>query len=343
MASNNGTVAILLVEDSELDADLATMHLRRSGLQFTIKRVEEREAFTTELMRGGYDLILSDFSLPRFDGMAALSLARELAPNAPFIFVSGVLGEEIAIESLKQGATDYVLKPRLERLGPAVQRALRESEAQNQRRRAEERTRLLVAELSHRVKNTLMTVISIAQQTMRRSDSLKTFETAFLGRMHALAGAHSLLLRANWGDMDLEELLSDALKAFRRGDGRHVILQGEPVRLPPQHALTVNLIIHELATNAAKYGALASDGGRIFVDWAIEQRDGDDHLRLTWREQDGPPVKEPLKRGFGSTLIQRSVGFELGGTVSLDFPETGVVCVLQFPLTPEQRDIALQA
>ncbi|PSC03385.1 histidine kinase [Alsobacter soli] len=335
-------VKILLVEDSELDADLVGEYLRKSGLSFSVTRVEDRAGFEAELAKGGYDLILSDFSLPSFDGMAALALRRERAPNVPFIFVSGVLGEEIAIESLKQGATDYVLKPRLQRLGPSVERALRESEAQSLRRRAEERTRLLVAELSHRVKNTLMTVISIAQQTLRRSDDLKAFETAFLGRMHALAGAHSLLLRANWGDMDLEELLSESLKPFRRGDGQHVLLHGQDVQLPPQHALTVNLIIHELATNAAKYGALASDGGRIFVDWTVEDRGGADHLHLTWREQDGPPVKEPLKRGFGSTLIQRSVGFELGGTVSLRFPQTGVVCELDFPLAPEPRDIEIQ-
>ncbi|WP_406854418.1 HWE histidine kinase domain-containing protein [Alsobacter sp. KACC 23698] len=336
-------VNILLVEDSELDADLVSEYLARSGLTFTIQRVESREDFTAQLHEGGYDLILSDFSLPSFDGMSALSLARELSPHTPFIFVSGVLGEEIAIESLKQGATDYVLKPRLQRLGPAVERALRESEVRHQRLRAEERTRLLVAELSHRVKNTLMTVISIAQQTLRRSSSLPEFEGAFMGRMHALAGAHSLLLRANWGDMDLDELLAEALKPFRRGDGGHVVLSGEPVQLPPQHALTVNLIIHELATNAAKYGALSSDKGQVFVDWTIGEADGRETLTLTWREQDGPPVAEPLKRGFGSTLIQRSVGFELGGSVKLAFPPTGVVCVLTFPLTPEPRDIQVQA
>lgn len=132
---------ILLVEDNAPHAELVEHFLREGGLHFQITRVETREAFVEQLERRAPDMILSDYALPAFDGYAALAIAREKAPHVPFIFVTGTMGEEVAIETLKNGATDYVLKTRLGRLGPAVQRALREAADRTQRQRAEEKLR----------------------------------------------------------------------------------------------------------------------------------------------------------------------------------------------------------
>jgi signal transduction histidine kinase len=134
-------IHILMLEDSLADAELVTHSLRRGGVAFSGERVETRAGFLRALELRPPDLILSDYSLPSFDGYAALAIAQEKCPDAPFIFVTGTLGEEVAIETLKQGATDYVLKHRLGRLVPSVQRALREAEARQQRQKAEEQLR----------------------------------------------------------------------------------------------------------------------------------------------------------------------------------------------------------
>lgn len=132
---------ILLLEDNAPHAELVEHFLRESGLRFRLVRVETRDTFTEQLERQPPDMILSDYALPSFDGYAALAIAREVVPNIPFIFVTGTMGEEVAIETLKNGATDYVLKTRLARLGPAVQRALREAADRRERQRAEDKLR----------------------------------------------------------------------------------------------------------------------------------------------------------------------------------------------------------
>ncbi len=140
-AASSPGLRILLVEDSRLHAELVEHVLRQGGVDFSIVRVENRERFQEQLAQAPPDLILSDYALPAFDGYEALAIARERAPDVPFIFVTGTMGEEVAIETLKSGATDYVLKTRLTRLVPAVRRALRESVERTERHRAEDRLR----------------------------------------------------------------------------------------------------------------------------------------------------------------------------------------------------------
>ena len=134
-------VRILHLEDSDLDADLITEHLRIGGVAHRTDRVWERADFVSLLSRGGYDLILADYKLPSFDGLSALDIARNLAPDLPFIFVSATLGEEVAIEALKNGATDYVIKSRLGRLATCVERAIRETSERRRREAAEAQMR----------------------------------------------------------------------------------------------------------------------------------------------------------------------------------------------------------
>ena len=129
---------LLLLEDDPVDADLVAATLSEAGLDCTAQRVDTRGDFLAALETGAFDLILADYSIPGFDGMTALSLARQQAPDIPFLFVSATIGEELAIDAMHHGATDYVLKQRLGRLVPSVQRALRERDDRRERKRAEE-------------------------------------------------------------------------------------------------------------------------------------------------------------------------------------------------------------
>ena len=141
VAEDTRTLCILDLEDDPLDTELVQANLAEGGITCEIVRVQTREEFVAALKGSDFDLIFSDYSLPSFDGLSALKLAKEIRPEVPFILVSGAIGEDRAIEALKSGATDYVLKQRLERLVPAVKRAIREAEDRIERRRAEEALR----------------------------------------------------------------------------------------------------------------------------------------------------------------------------------------------------------
>ena len=138
MSNDPNALRILDLEDDPVDTELLQANLMAGGISCEMVRVQTRADFEAALVNGDFDLVLSDYSLPSFDGLSALELAKEIRPEVPFILVSGAIGEERAIEALKSGATDYVLKQRLERLVPAVRRAVREAEERNERRRAEE-------------------------------------------------------------------------------------------------------------------------------------------------------------------------------------------------------------
>jgi two-component sensor histidine kinase len=331
------TIRILLLEDSDLDAELIALHLRKGDVAHAITRVTTREDYVAALS-GEYDLILADYSLPSFDGLSALTIAHERTPETPFIFVSGTLGEEIAIESFKRGATDYVLKQRLVRLPAAVTRALAEAKEKTERRQAEAQLRLLVAELSHRVNNTIAIIQSIATQTIRNAESLDDFKESFLARLLSLGKTHDLLTRTNWSGVLLREILIAELDPYQACDQERCVLSGPSVELFPSAALTLALTFHELATNAAKYGALSHSGGRLRVTWGVVP-DGACHLlTVTWREEGGPPVRAPARRGFGSRLIEHSMS-ALGGGARMDYAADGLSCDIRMPLESSPLDL----
>jgi two-component sensor histidine kinase len=321
---------ILLLEDSDFDAELISEHATRIEPKPQILRAVGRKDYVSALEGGTCDVILSDYSLPDFDGMAALEIAKEKAPNTPFIFVSGVLGEEIAIESFKKGATDYVLKQRLIRLPAAIERALGEARERRVRQQAEEQMKLLVAELSHRVKNTLAMVMSIVRRTAAGSRSVAEYEQALASRVRALSDAHALLFEANWGNTDLKRVLERTLAPFRSKDFNAIRFDGPVVSLDPRAALTLSLVVHELVSNATKYGALSVGTGRVDVRWSATTNGTGQTVVFCWREVGGPPVTEPERTGFGRTLITRSVEYELEGTSQLRFEPMGLVCEIQF-------------
>jgi PAS domain S-box-containing protein len=197
------------------------------------------------------------------------------------------------------------------------------------RKRAEMERDLLVAELSHRVKNTLATVISIARQSFSRNKSIEEARRSFDGRIQALAQTHGRLADGNWSGVSLRAILADEFAPYRREDGANVRLSGPDVTLNPKAAVVLGMAVHELATNAAKYGALASREGAVSVSWQVE---GEGDLLIRWAEDGGPPVSPPRRSGFGRLLLERALAADLRGKAQLDFAPEGIRCDVRLPL-----------
>ncbi len=204
-----------------------------------------------------------------------------------------------------------------------------------ERLRGEARLRLLVNELNHRVKNTLATVQSIASHTLRGAASPQAARADFEARILSLSRAHDVLTRQTWEGADLDEIAATTLEPFAAlGDGR-LVRQGPHVRVSPREALALSMALHELATNASKYGALSGDEGRVSLEWDLGRGVRARRLRLTWTETGGPPVSPPPRRGFGTRLIERGLARELNGSARVTFAPQGVVCTVEAVLEPE--------
>jgi two-component sensor histidine kinase len=214
------------------------------------------------------------------------------------------------------------------RLYQAAQREIAE------RRQAEQHRELLINELNHRVKNTLATVQSVAAQTLRDSALEHAVREALDARLIALSDAHNLLTEQNWESATLGAVVEMALRPYRSERGDRFNVGGPEVHLAPKTALAVAMALHELTTNAIKYGALSNDTGRVAIEWDLTLTGGPDErrLRMSWRESGGPPVQQPKRRGFGTRLVARGLSAELGGTVDLAFAPEGVICTIDAPL-----------
>jgi len=192
---------------------------------------------------------------------------------------------------------------------------------------SERRLRLLTNELNHRVKNTLATIQSIAAHTARRAGSLPDFRRVFEDRLMALSATHNILTQSSWEAAAVGDLAAQELAPFPESQVR---LDGERLELAARQALALGLVFHELATNAAKYGALSTPTGRVTISWRTsEQANGARLWTLEWREEGGPPVTAPKASGFGSQLIKVSVQQDLGGAVEIDYAPGGLVCRIQ--------------
>jgi PAS domain S-box-containing protein len=200
-----------------------------------------------------------------------------------------------------------------------------------ERRREEQRRLLLINELNHRVKNTLATVQSLAAQSFRDLRNIPEFKQ-YENRLVALSRAHDLLTRESWEGAEIHELLVACVSAVCLDSSRRFDISGPKIRLRPKLALALSLAFHELVTNAAKYGALLTERGRIKVQWYITGTQADRTMSLRWEEVDGPEVKIPSRSGFGSRLLQKALGREFGARSSLEFAERGVVFTVETPL-----------
>jgi two-component sensor histidine kinase len=192
---------------------------------------------------------------------------------------------------------------------------------------------LLIEELNHRVKNTLAILQSIATQTFRSASRAE--REKFEGRLGALAEAHNLLSQEKWQGSDLQDIIARVLNPYLLNNPDRVRMFGPKVPLSPRLAVILSMILHEIATNAAKYGALSNDTGTVTLDWEIIEESDGRKLRLIWTEAGGPHVTAPVQRGFGSRLIERSARDQLGGEATVDFLPRGVVCTVTSALDKE--------
>jgi two-component sensor histidine kinase len=199
-----------------------------------------------------------------------------------------------------------------------------------ERKPAEERQQLLMAELNHRLRNILARMSLIVEHSRRKADSVDALAAAITGRLDALARAHARFNESNFRGARLKELMEDELAPYR--SRANVSVEGSDLPLNREAAQALAMVLHELVTNAVKYGALSAANGRVVVRWQVAGEISSAQLNLVWREIDGPPIVTPTRRGFGTRLIGDVVRHELGGRVELSLPPTGVRCEIEVPL-----------
>jgi PAS domain S-box-containing protein len=199
---------------------------------------------------------------------------------------------------------------------------------------------MMIDELNHRVKNTLATVQSIVWQALRTGFDPKATQEAIESRLFALSRSHDLLSRENWKGARLHDLVEAALEPFGVANGRseRFVITGKNIRLSAGEALALGIAFHELATNAVKYGAFSNTAGSILLSWAIKPMPEGDRLVLQWQEKGGPPVTAPIRKGFGSRVMERGLPHELGGKVQLDYRADGLICTIDMPARPLDGD-----
>lgn len=200
-------------------------------------------------------------------------------------------------------------------------------EASAERQQSNARQELLIAELNHRVRNILGVIRGLIRQSQPTDDAVKEFARVVDGRIHALARAHNQITDDHWGPAPMQALIDAEAAAFAEDEGR-VVTNGDPVLLNPQAFSTMALVIHELVTNSTKYGSLSVPEGRVRIHW--HRNDAND-LILEWEESGGPPAAPPTRKGFGTTIIDRSIPYDLGGAASIEYPPEGVRAKFRIP------------
>ncbi len=266
--------------------------------------------------------------------LAATGLCLALLSTAlAYLFgrriTKAIEGLSAAASALGAGSDVPVLQTPIREIN-SVSAAL--ADAADERKRAEERQALMVRELHHRVKNTLATVQAVVNSTARRAETIREFSDAVTERIISLARTHTLLVDDAWGGASLNQILRTELEPYNTGHQR-VKLHGPEVHLPDSIALAFGMAVHELTTNAAKYGALSLPTGCVHVTWSVEGKDLDKRLQLEWREHNGPPVEVPKRRGFGSTLLERVLGRQLQGDVRTEYLPEGIRVRVDAPLS----------
>ncbi len=208
---------------------------------------------------------------------------------------------------------------------------------------AEQHQRLLIDELNHRVKNMLTVVISLATQTMHGSKTMDEFSSNYMGRIYALTAVYSLLSNTNWQAVSLRDIVLEELRPFLAKDRTNFVVSGPPIPLEPRAAPAFGMGVHELTTNAVRYGALSILEGNVNVTWRIEQDPDGDQLVVDWIEKDGPPVVVPTHRGFGMTLIERGLKQDMAALVQVKFAVEGVRATLKAPMRAVEAIEAAEA
>ncbi|WP_199902593.1 chemotaxis protein CheB [Azospirillum sp. B4] len=273
-------------------------------------------------------------------GRDVAALLRSTPPGGTFDAVRQALADQGVWSGELQHTTKdgrvLTVESQIEMISVAGRRLVLESTRDiTDQKKWEQRRQLLLGELRHRVGNTLAVVQSLARQTLRTSGSNDRFVDLFEGRLTAMARAHTLLVDGHWEGAELTALARVQLAAYMGADPQRLRLEGEAVLLPPHLATPFGLVLHELATNAAKYGAFSTAGGRVLLSWTRGERDGRPILAVSWREFGGPVVVVPERQGFGGVLIERGLP---GAVVARRFDPAGLVCTIEIGLEEEEHD-----
>lgn len=207
-----------------------------------------------------------------------------------------------------------------------------------EKRKAEQDMRLMMRELTHRSKNLLAIVQSVAWQTAKSADGMDAFVNSFGARLAGLAQSHDLLVTSSWRGASMADLIAAQLDLLSDDQKRRIERTGPLLQLPPSNAQNLGLALHELVTNSIKYGALSREAGRVRIEWGAVDGSEPPLIRLTWTEAEGPPVDPPARMGFGRIMLERLVPRALGGEARLDFAPSGLVWTLTVPLKALQPD-----
>jgi two-component sensor histidine kinase len=347
-------VNILLVDDQPAKLLSYEIILRELG-ENLVKVTSGREALD-QLLKMDVAVVLMDVSMPDLDGFQLAAMIREHPrfQETAIIFISAIhLNEADYIRGYEMGAVDYVSVPVIPEILRAkvrvfvdLYRKTRQFEALNnelERRVAErtaelkastERLSILAREVDHRAKNALAVVQSIVRLT--RAPDIKSYVAAVEGRITSLSRAHTLLSDARWEGANLARLIDEELAPYRGEDGSRIFAAGPDIVLQPTSAQAIALAVHELATNAAKHGALSSPSGRLTLTWALKP-----DLRIEWLEIGGPKTRRPKIQGFGTKVITASIESQLGGQSSFDWRPEGLHCTLTIPSHPLRHDAVI--
>jgi two-component sensor histidine kinase len=333
---------VLVLAPFGRDAALAAAVLREAGL--AAEACADLGALCRELKHGAGLAVVAEEALATADPrrLSAWLAAQPPWSDFPFVLLTRRAGgperNPAALRLMAVlGNVSFVERPfHPATLAGAARAALRARRRQYQardhlreREAAEERQLLLLAELSHRVKNMLAVIEAIAKQTAAgASGTTLAFVGAFRGRLRALATAHDLLTAGGWERVSLTALAGATLAPHTGHESGRLALELPDAALPPALAQSLALVFHELATNAAKHGALSAPAGRVRLAGEATGRE----LTLVWREEGGPPTGRPASRGFGTTLLERALAHQHGGRVELDWRREGLVCRMSLPL-----------
>src|SRR5215207_6023468 len=327
---NEQPAPVLILAPSGRDAAVAAAILDEVGVSAT--ECPDLDALVSGLDQAG-GAVVTEEALLHADRNRLAGWIRQQPPWSDFPFVLLTSRGSYADAGLTDLLGNVTV---LERpfhpsvLANAVRCAIRARQRQREaevylfeRKRSEEHQLLLIRELQHRVKNTLATVQALLRATSRSASTVEDFRQMFEARVLSLSRTHNLLVETTWRTASLRNVLQGELGPYDDRAGARVLLSGPAVELSAELALPIGMAIHELTTNAAKYGALSTPRGWLEVEWDVRGADGSRRLELRWAEHAGPPVEAPSRKGFGSSLIQRLLTTQCRAEIDFDFDRLG--------------------
>jgi len=339
------TAPVLILAPSGRDAAVAATILGEVGLVSTV--CPDLDVLVSGLDRAT-GAVVTEQALLHSDRRALADWIRQQPPwsDFPFVLLTSRSGAADACLTELLGNVKVLERPfhpsvlvNAVRSATRARQRQREAEAYLQeRKRSEEHQLLLIRELQHRVKNTLATVQALLRATARSASTVQGFRQVFEARVLSLSRTHDLLVENAWRAAPIRNILRSELGPYDDGAGTRVLLAGPAIELPAELAVPIGMAIHELTTNAAKYGAFSTPRGWLEVEWDVRGHEGTRKLQLWWTERDGPPVEKSSRKGFGSSLIQRLLTTQCRAEIEFAYDRPGLRFQMSVPLVRSARD-----